>query len=71
MATNLIWRFYLDSQQLWRWQQLRFNSEVAAESAKGFKEYQHCVDNAQAQGYDYQPSKTTQEKPRTRAWRRI
>lgn len=34
MEPNLIWRFYLDTQQLWRWQRLRFNTEVAAESAK-------------------------------------
>jgi hypothetical protein len=71
METNLIWRFYVDSEQLWRWQQLRFNTEVAAESAQGFKEYQDCVDNAQARGYCYQPSRTSQEKPRVPARRRF
>ena len=41
---NLIWRFYLDQQRLWRWQQLTFNLDVVAESPKGYKEYEGCVE---------------------------
>ena len=43
---NLIWRFYLDANRLWRWQHLAFNLDVVAESPKGYKEYEGCVENA-------------------------
>jgi hypothetical protein len=61
---NLIWRFYLDPNRQWRWQQLAFNLDVVAESPKGYKEYEICVENAQSQGYVYLPSQTTQAKAR-------
>lgn len=59
---NLIWRFYLDQNRLWRWQHLAFNLDVVAESPEGYKEYQVCVENAQAQGYIWLPSQTAQAK---------
>jgi hypothetical protein len=68
---NVIWRFYLDPHQLWRWQQLLMSSDVVAASAKGFKEYQDCVENAQVQGYDFQPSKTTQVTARGKVRRKF
>jgi uncharacterized protein YegP (UPF0339 family) len=47
---NLIWRFYLDQNQQWRWQHLTVNRDVVSESRKGYKEYEGCVENAQGQG---------------------
>jgi hypothetical protein len=55
---NLIWRFYLDPNQLWRWQHLAFNQTVVAQSRKGYNEYEHCLKNAQAHGYIFLPSQT-------------
>jgi len=68
---NVIWRFYLDQHRLWRWQQLGFSSDVVAASLKGFKEYQDCVENAESQGYNFQPSKTTQVTARGRTRRKF
>jgi uncharacterized protein YegP (UPF0339 family) len=59
---NLIWRFYRDQNRLWRWQHLAFNLEVVAESRKGYKEYEDCVESAVAQGYVSLPSQTTRAK---------
>jgi uncharacterized protein YegP (UPF0339 family) len=61
---NSIWRFYLDQNRQWRWQHLAFNLDVVAKSPKGYKEYEGCVDNAQAHGYVCLPSQTTQAKGR-------
>lgn len=61
---NLIWRFYLDPNQQWRWQHLAFNLDVVAQSPNGYKDYEHCVENAVAQGYVFLPSQITQAKAR-------
>lgn len=53
---NVIWRFYLNEQQRWKWQQLAVDRSVVAESAKAFKEYEACLANAQGQGHEYLPS---------------
>ena len=67
---NLIWRFYLDSNRLWRWQHLAFNLDVVAESPKGYKEYEGCVENAVAKGYVSLPPQTTKAKASEHARRR-
>lgn len=59
---NLIWRFYLDENQQWRWQQLTVHGDVVAESRKGYKEYLGCVEDAQAHGYVCLPSQTKQAR---------
>jgi len=56
---NLIWRFYLDQKQQWRWQRLSVSLGVVAESPAAYKEYEGCVANAQAQGYVFQPPLST------------
>ena len=57
---NLIWRFYLDNNRQWRWQHLAFNRDVLAQSHKGYKDYDGCVEDAQAHGYDCAPLQATQ-----------
>ena len=67
---NLIWRFYLDKNRQWRWQHLAFNRDVVAESTKGYKEYDICVEDAQAHGYVCAPSQTTHAKGKEYVWKR-
>lgn len=52
---NTIWRFYLDQNRQWRWQRLTMNRDVVAESPKGYKEYEGCVEDARRHGYDFAP----------------
>jgi hypothetical protein len=56
---NLIWRFYSDNDKKWRWQRLAFDGSVVAESPTGYKEYEACQANAQAQGYVFLPAQST------------
>ena len=53
---NLIWRFYTDDNQRWKWQQLSVNREVITESHAAYKEYDRCVADATDKGYVFQPS---------------
>lgn len=53
---NLIWRFYLDPNRLWRWQHLAFNRDVIEASRKAYEEYEDCVEDAVARGYVSLPS---------------
>lgn len=53
---NVIWRFYVDGQQRWKWQQLSADRSVVAESAKAYKDYESCLANAQGQGHEHLPS---------------
>ena len=54
---NVIWRFFIDGQQRWKWQQLSVDRSVVAESARGYKDYETCLANAQVQGHEYLPAK--------------
>jgi len=53
---NVIWRFYRDQNQRWKWQRLSVDRAVLAESASAYKEYDSCLADAQKSGHDYQPS---------------
>jgi hypothetical protein len=53
---NFIWRFYLDSNQRWKWQQLAVDRTVLAESTAGYKEYERCLANARDHGHVFHPS---------------
>ena len=53
---NLIWRFYTDGNQRWKWQQLSVGREVITESVVGYQEYEGCVADAKSKGYVFQPS---------------
>ena len=54
---NVIWRFFMDEQQRWKWQQLSVDRSVLAESEKGYKDYESCLANAEGHGHVYMPSK--------------
>jgi hypothetical protein len=53
---NFIWRFYVDSNQRWKWQRLAVDRTVLAESATGYPEYEGCLANARDNGHVFQPS---------------
>ena len=53
---NLIWRFYTDDKQRWKWQRLSVSREVITESHAAYKEYERCVADAKDNGYIFQPS---------------
>lgn len=59
---NLIWRFYLDKNRQWEWQQLTVNQDVVEESPKGYKGYEGCVEDARRHGYDSAPAQTKHAK---------
>ena len=55
-AVNLIWRFYMDNNHRWKWQQLTVHREVIAESHTAYRDYEECLADARGKGYDFQPS---------------
>lgn len=63
---NTIWRFYLDENRQWRWQQLSVSRLVIAESTIAYKAYEACVAGAGEQGYVFVPSKTKRVLPKSR-----
>jgi len=66
---NTIWRFYVDENRQWRWQQLAVNRDVISESAGAFSAYEACLAGAQEQGYVYAPAtqKPLKAKPGRRS----
>lgn len=52
---NVIWRFYMDAGQQWNWQKIGAGQAVVAESSKGYKDYEACLENARHGGYVFQP----------------
>ena len=56
---STVWRFYLNQDRKWQWQQLTTNHAVILESRTGYKDYEECVAAAQGKGYG---SKTSQPK---------
>ena len=53
---NLIWRFFVDANQQWRWQHLTVEGEVVSESAEGHAEYEDCLADARANGHVFEPA---------------
>ena len=51
---NTIWRFSVDENRQWRWQQLAVDRAVIAESSGSFAGYEACIAGAQKQGYVYE-----------------
>ncbi len=62
---NTIWRFHLDENKQWRWQQVSVSRQVLAESQRGYAAYEACVADAETQGYVFVPAVRT--VPRTKA----
>ena len=65
---NVIWRFYVDQQGSWRWQQIAVHGVVTAESSSGHPTYGDCLAAAHVYGYRYEASQTA--SPRVRHWER-
>lgn len=55
---NVSWRFYIDQDRQWRWQQLSMNGVITRESQGAFKDYDACLADAQEKGYIFQPSQS-------------
>jgi hypothetical protein len=54
--TNVVWRFYVDPQGGWRWQQLASDQRVLADSPGTHATYDDCVRDAETHGYRFAPS---------------
>lgn len=67
---NTIWRFYIDEDRQWRWQQLAVNRSVISESAGAFDGYEACVAAAKDDGYVFRPATGKHVTPPPRAGRR-
>jgi hypothetical protein len=53
---NIIWRFYMDQERRWRWQQLGADRSLLAESRTGYREYEGCLADAKDMGYVFEPA---------------
>ncbi len=53
---NIIWRFYMDPNQRWKWQRLSADRSVVSESASAFGEYDGCLADARENGHVFEPS---------------
>ncbi len=64
-----VWRFYLDDEFGWRWQRLRGDMTVIAESEIGWGNFENCLEDAKKQGYEFQPAQTAVPRGSThRPW---
>jgi len=61
--TNVVWRFYVDQQGAWRWQQLGSDHRVLTDSAESYATYDDCVSGAQVHGYAFAPSQKKVGQP--------
>jgi len=55
-SMNAVWRFYMDPERRWRWQQLTASRVLLSESRNGYAEYDDCMKDANTHGYVHQPS---------------
>ena len=53
---NVVWRFFMDQNQAWKWQQLSADRTVISESAAAFREYEGCLADARVNGHVFEPS---------------
>jgi len=63
---NIIWRFYSDPTQHWRWQRISADRTVVSESIQAYKNYEGCLADAADKGYVFQPSQAKSNKGRVR-----
>jgi hypothetical protein len=56
---NHTWRFYLESNNRWRWQKLALDGTVLKQSKAGYECYEDCLANAGRDGYVFLPSLTS------------
>jgi hypothetical protein len=53
-----IWRFFVDADGHWRWQQLALDKTIVEESAVSYSDYHECLAAARANGYIHEPAQT-------------
>lgn len=63
---NIIWRFYSDPSNVWRWQQIAADRTVVSESQKAYKNYEGCLADAVEKGYVFQAPQPKSNKGRLR-----
>jgi len=61
--TNVVWRFFVDQDGGWRWQQLGSDSALLSESSGSSATYDDCVGDAQVHGYRYARSQEKVGQP--------
>ncbi len=54
---NVIWRFFMDVNRRWKWQQIGAGQAVVAESPNAYTDYEACMEDARNQGYVFTTSK--------------
>jgi hypothetical protein len=57
---NVIWRFYMDTEQRWKWQQIGAGQAIVAESSTGYSDYEACLADAKDRGYVFLPAQGKQ-----------
>lgn len=67
---NLVWRFYVDQEGQWRWQQVAVDRSVVADSPRSFKVYDECLADAERRGYKFSPSQARGTLPKRYSDRR-
>jgi hypothetical protein len=55
-TVSLVWRFYMDADQQWRWQHLTVEGAVVSESGTGHAEYESCLADARENGHLFEPA---------------
>ena len=55
-ARNIIWRFYADRNQQWRWQRLSVQGDVISQSVRSYRDFDGCVSDAETSGYMFRPA---------------
>ncbi len=61
---NVVWRFFQDEQQHWKWQQLSSDKSVVGESKAGYSDYEACLADARDHGHNFLPAQAARGKSR-------
>ncbi len=59
-----MWRFFLNEQSLWKWQQIAVDREIIDEALQAYADYEACISDAMACGYLFVPSQPCSVKAR-------
>ncbi len=55
---QIVWRFYSEPHNEWKWQRLSVVGDVITESTRGYISYDECVADAKRSGYVSEPAQT-------------
>jgi len=62
-AMKVTWRFFVDSDMRWRWQQLTTDRAVIAESQASYDDYEGCIAAARSVGYVFEAAQGKLVRP--------